>query len=72
MVFALSGQTLFKLTRALIGHDPVLLALGLAGLAACFRMRAARPAVIFALTWAAFFMTNQGDHVRYLLPPDSF
>ncbi|MEE8468337.1 MAG: glycosyltransferase family 39 protein [Planctomycetota bacterium] len=66
--FALSSRTLFKLTRALVGHDPVLLALGLAGLATCWRLRAARPAVIFAVAWAAFFMTNQGDHVRYLLP----
>lgn len=68
LVFELRGATFVKLSRALAGYDPVLLVLGVLGLVAAVRSRAARPVTLFGLGWAAFFMTNQSDHVRYLLP----
>ena len=68
IVFAFRAETWHKLSRALVGYDPVLVLLALAGLCWGLRTRAARPVTIFALMWAAFFMTNQGDHTRYLLP----
>ena len=40
----------------------------LAGLVPLMRRRSALPAALFALVWAAFFMTHSSDHVRYLLP----
>ncbi len=68
LVFELRWETFIKLGRALVGYDPLLLLLGLLGLVSALKSRPARPALLFALAWAAFFMTNQGDHVRYLLP----
>lgn len=68
LVFAFRPATFFKLGRAFIGYDPVLLVLGLGGLIHALRNRYARPTMLFALGWAAFFLTNQGDHTRYLLP----
>ena len=68
LVFAFRAETWHKLSRALVGYDPVLVILALAGLVWGLRTRAARPITVMALLWAAFFMTNQGDHTRYLLP----
>ncbi|MEC8496394.1 MAG: hypothetical protein VXZ39_15810, partial [Planctomycetota bacterium] len=56
------------LVRAFVGYDPVILALGLVGAAAAFRQRVMLPALVFVLGWGAFFMTNGGEHTRYLLP----
>ena len=56
------------LARAFVGHDPVILALGLVGAAAAIRQRVLIPALVFVLGWGAFFMTNGGEHTRYLLP----
>ncbi len=67
-VFELRAATFVKLSKALVGYDPVLLLLGVGGLVLALRRRAALPAVLFCLGWAALFMTNQGDHTRYLLP----
>ncbi len=73
----ISGQQFFyrfrfasltRLARAFFGNDPALVLLALGGLLAALRARAARPATIFALLWAAVFLTNFNDHVRYLLP----
>jgi Dolichyl-phosphate-mannose-protein mannosyltransferase len=68
LVFALRPETFLKLGRAFVGYDPLLLLLGLGGLGLALMRREARPAGLFALAWAAFFLTNQGDHIRYLLP----
>jgi hypothetical protein len=68
IVLALSPSSLARLTKALVGYDPALVLLALGGIAAALRARAARPVALFALAWAAFFMTNVNDHVRYLLP----
>ena len=68
VVFQLRAATFTKLGTALVGSEPVSLLLGLLGLAFALRTRASRPAVVFALGWSAFFLTNQNDHVRYLLP----
>ncbi|MEZ6020911.1 MAG: hypothetical protein R3F17_12635 [Planctomycetota bacterium] len=56
------------LGRILFGYDPALVLLGLAGFAAFLRNAKARPLALFTLVWAAYFMTNVNDHVRYLLP----
>lgn len=68
MVFSFRPATLAKLSRAFVGYDPVLLVLALVGIAPLLRRRAARPALVVALGWAAVFLTGQGDHTRYLLP----
>lgn len=67
-VFALRWATFTSLARTFIGYDPVLLGLGLLGLIGALRQRALLPPTLFALLWAALFMTNVNDHVRYLLP----
>ena len=61
-------QTFPHLARAFFGYGPVLTILGILGFARFLRQRVALPAGLFALGWAAFFMTHQNDHVRYLLP----
>jgi len=67
-VLELSGATFVRLGRALVGYEPALLLLGLAGLWPALARRATRPVIVWTLAWAAFFMTNVSDHVRYLLP----
>lgn len=66
--FGWSLHSVTRLSRAFFGYDPVLVVLGLMGLVPALRTRAALPATGFALLWAAFFLTNPNDHVRYLLP----
>lgn len=56
------------LAKAFVGYDPAVLLLGLAGLVATLRRRAFLVGSVFALGWGAFFMTNGGEHTRYLLP----
>lgn len=63
-----SLQTFDRLSWALLGYDPVLLILALVGLIPALSRRALLPGLLFGLGWAAFFMTNTNDHVRYLLP----
>ena len=67
-VIGFRGATLEKLSRMFVGYDPALVLLALLGLWSALKQRAARPTVIFALVWGAFFLTNVNDHVRYLLP----
>ena len=67
-VFALRWATFASLARTFVGYDPVLLLFGLVGLIGSLRRRALLPPALFALLWAALFMTNVNDHVRYLLP----
>lgn len=62
------AATLENLSRTLFGYDPVLVALGLAGLVPALRRRALWPPVLFALAWGLFFLTNPNEHVRYVLP----
>jgi hypothetical protein len=57
-----------RLSVAFFGYDPLLLVLGIAGLLPALRRRELRAGAIFALGWAAFFLTQRNDHVRYLLP----
>ncbi len=64
--FSLASLT--RLSTALLGYDPVLVALGVAGAFTSALQRGARAATVFMLTTAAFFLTSPGDHVRYLLP----
>lgn len=61
-----------RLAKALIGYDPVVVLLGLAGVWLALRDRRLRPIAIFTLAWAAIFLTNRSDHVRYLLPVTVF
>ena len=68
VVLGLRGATFTGLCRAFFGYDPVLLILGLFGVLAALRRRALVPAMVFVLGWGAFFMTNQNEHIRYLLP----
>ena len=68
MAFQFRAASFTRLSRALFGYDPALLVLGLAGLALALRRPGTRSATCFALLWGAVFLTNQNDHVRYLLP----
>lgn len=68
VVLGLRAATFTGLTRAFLGYDPVLLLLGLAGMVTALRRRPLVPSMVFVLGWGAFFMTNQNEHIRYLLP----
>lgn len=68
VVFGFRLETLKHLSTVFLGYDPAIILLGLLGLCAAFANRAARPMVLFAMVWGAFFLTNVNDHVRYLLP----
>ena len=57
-----------RLTRALFGYDPVVVVLGLLGIGLAWSDRRWRPIAVFTAAWAAIFLTNRSDHVRYLLP----
>lgn len=68
VVLGLRGATFVGLVRSFLGYDPVLLIAGLGGMLLALRRRALVPAMVFVLGWGAFFMTNQNEHIRYLLP----
>jgi hypothetical protein len=56
------------LTKSFFGYDPVLVLLGVVGLAICARSKPWRPLAIFTLVYGAIFLVYPADHVRYLLP----
>jgi hypothetical protein len=68
VVFGVRWESFTRLARAILGYDPAIVALGLGGLAFGFARRELRAPLLFVFAWAAFFMTNKSDHVRYLLP----
>ncbi len=68
VVFGFRFETLKHLSTVFLGYDPAIILLGLFGLLTSLGNKAARPMVLFALIWGAFFLTNVNDHVRYLLP----
>lgn len=72
VVFGTRLDSFTRLSRALLGYDPLVLALGLFGLGLALRVRTMRAVCVFTILWAAFFMTQQSDHVRYLLPVTLF
>ena len=66
--FGRRWATFPHLARSFFGYDPLLTIFALGGLVPLLRMRRALPAALFAVAWAAFFMTHSNEHVRYLLP----
>lgn len=74
MVFIpeLSLASVARLSRAVIGYDPVVILLGLAGFVLALRVKSLRAPLVFAVVWAMTLMTNRSDHVRYLLPLTTF
>jgi len=68
IVFQLRIESVTRLGRALVGYDPLVLALGLLGCWSAWKRRELRAPLVFLAVWAAFFLTNSSDHVRYLLP----
>lgn len=68
VVFDVRWESLPRLAGTLFGYDPSIVLLGLVGLAFGLARRELRAPSIFLVLWSAFFMTNQSDHVRYLLP----
>ncbi len=66
--FGFRIESLTRLAGVFFGYDPVLVLLGLGGLVFALRDRRLRPVTIFTLAWAAYFLVNPSDHVRYLLP----
>jgi hypothetical protein len=68
ILFHVRWQSLARLSKAMLGYDPVVVLLGVAGLYRALRRRELRGPTVFTIAWAAFFLTNTSDHVRYLLP----
>ncbi|MCA9000451.1 MAG: glycosyltransferase family 39 protein [Planctomycetes bacterium] len=68
VVFGFRLETLKHLGSVFLGYDPAIILLGGMGLWMGLQSRIARPMVVFAVVWGAFFLTNVNDHVRYLLP----
>jgi hypothetical protein len=68
ILLGLRWQSLVDLSAAFLAYDPILILFGLAGILSAWRRPSLRPLLVFAALWAAFFMTQQSDHVRYLLP----
>ena len=68
LVFHVRWESLVRLSRTFFGYDPLLVAFGLLGFWPAWKQRALRVPLIFVAAWAAFFLTNSSDHVRYLLP----
>lgn len=66
--FGFRLESLTRLSGVAFGYDPVLVVLGLGGVVLALRDRKLRAVVAFALAWAAYFLVNPSDHVRYLLP----
>lgn len=57
-----------RLAGSLLGYDPVLVVLGLLGIAAALRLRPLRPMLIGLAIVSVAALVNPSDHVRYLLP----
>ena len=70
--FGISLDSFRHLSHAFVGYDPAIVILGLAGLVPALRSRRTRAFALLAVAYAAFFMTNPNDHVRYLLPLTAF
>jgi hypothetical protein len=68
IVLALRWESVSSLLAALCSYDPILVFVGLAGTMSAWRRPSLRPLCAFAALWAVFFLTQQSDHVRYLLP----
>ncbi|MFT4541533.1 MAG: hypothetical protein ACI841_003882 [Planctomycetota bacterium] len=66
--FDIRPESAERLSGVLLGYDPMVLLLGLAGLALVLRNRALAPVTIWTVGWGLFFLTAPSDHVRYLLP----
>jgi len=68
IVLSLRWESISSLSAALFSYDPILVVAGLAGSLSAWRRPSLRPLCAFAALWAVFFLTQQSDHVRYLLP----
>ena len=68
IVWGMRLESVTRLSRAFFGYDPVIVLLGLAGFALAWKEKRARPLMLFAVLWAAVFLPQQSDHVRYLRP----
>lgn len=68
MVWGMRLDSVTRLSRAFFGYDPVIVLLGLAGFALAWKEKRTRPLMAFSVAWAAVFLPQQSDHVRYLLP----
>lgn len=66
--FGVSMDSLRHLTHAFLGYEPAIVVLGLIGLLPALLARSTRALALLTIGYAAFFLTNPNDHVRYLLP----
>jgi hypothetical protein len=60
--------TFERLSMVFLGYEPVLLALGLAGLWPAVRRQATRGPTLWLLAWSGWFLFYWADHARYLVP----
>lgn len=68
VVFGIRPESAERLAATVFGYDPVLVLLALAGVVVGLRSARLRAVALFTVVWSAFFLFNQSDHVRYLLP----
>jgi hypothetical protein len=68
VVLGVRWESAARLAHAALGYDPVLVSLLVPGLLCAFFVRNLRGVALFVLGWLCFFLVNQSDHVRYLLP----
>lgn len=68
VVFSVRTESAERLAATVFGYDPLLVLLALGGLVVGLRSRRLRAVALFVLVWSLFFLFNQSDHVRYLLP----
>jgi hypothetical protein len=68
IILSLRWESVSSLLASLCSYDPILVFVGLAGTVSAWKRPSLRPLCAFAALWAAFFLTQQSDHVRYLLP----
>ena len=66
--FGISMDSLRHLSHAFLGYEPAIAVLGLIGIVPALLARRTRALAILTVAYAAFFLTNPNDHVRYLLP----
>jgi len=68
VVFGLRVESAERLIGTILGYDPVLVLLAVLGLVLAWRTPRLRAVALFVVVWSGFFLFNQSDHVRYLLP----
>ncbi len=68
LALGISFSSAARLSRTLLGYDPALVLLGLAGLVFALRRRELHATMAGCVVIGLFALFNPSDHVRYLMP----